>query len=139
MSRQHIAVYGTLMEGYGNNRILSDCKKLGTLRIQGYKMVNLGAFPGVVCTGDPDHTVKAEVWEVDEDAIARMDRLEGHPNFYMRQRVLNLQGHDLFDAALSNDNLWMYVLPSSALESSYHRGFVNHGDWTLWLEGRRNV
>lgn len=77
------AVYGTLKEGFGNHYILNNSSLVhrGFVSIP-FKMVSLGGFPGLI----PDiikNSIFLEIYEVDSDETeARLDRLEGYPNFY---------------------------------------------------------
>lgn len=81
-----IFVYGTLKRGFGNNRIIADQNYLGLGETVAstFQMYSLGGFPGVV---RGSKTIRGELFEVDEEAFARCDRLEGHPYFYRREQV----------------------------------------------------
>lgn len=86
MSKHLIFVYGTLKRGWGNNVIIRDQRFLGeafTL-VPNFRMYSLGGYPGVVAG---DRQIKGEVWEVDDNAFNRCDRLEGNPEFYKREKV----------------------------------------------------
>lgn len=78
-----VFVYGTLKRGHGNHRLLEagGARLLGTDSIKGWSMHDLGAFPAVAEGWD---TVHGEVFEVDAETLARLDRLEGIPSFYQR-------------------------------------------------------
>lgn len=81
-------VYGTLKEGFGNNRILSrGARKLGPAQTEGnFILMDFGGFPGMYeKTGQTP--VTGELWEVDGDALQRCDYLEGHPTFYKRTPI----------------------------------------------------
>jgi gamma-glutamylaminecyclotransferase len=47
---------------------------------------DLGPYPGLVAIGN--HAVSGEVYEVDEPTLAMLDRLEGHPRFYVRRSIV---------------------------------------------------
>lgn len=80
-----VFVYGTLKSGYGNNRLLSSSKFLGTAVVKGYKLFNSG-FP--VATHDENSSVVGEVWEIDEGrTLSNLDALESYPHFYGRDTV----------------------------------------------------
>lgn len=62
-----VFVYGTLRPGKGE-----------TVQIPG-RMFDLGWFPGAVMIGvEPEHRILAEVIEVDDAGLARLDRYEGY-------------------------------------------------------------
>lgn len=71
-----IAVYGTLRKGHGNHHCLGDSPLLGTCILDGFSMVSLGGFPAI--DYDPKGQVVVEVYEVDSEAEARCNRLEGY-------------------------------------------------------------
>lgn len=95
MTNKHkIFVYGTLRRGYGNNRLLEGQTFLGEAytRDPNFAMVSNGWFPYVIRQAtDYYHDqpnaighIWGELWEVDDEALARCDRLEGTPNHYQR-------------------------------------------------------
>lgn len=81
-----IFVYGSLMAGFGNNKLLDTAKFIGEgLTSQTYTMISLGSFPGVLKGGST--SIKGEVYEVDFYTLHRLDQLEGHPNWYKREPI----------------------------------------------------
>jgi len=102
MAKHLIFVYGTLKRGWGNNAIIHDQKFVDTaITSPDFQMYTLGGFPGVVLG---DNHILGEVWEVDDVAFDRCDRLEGHPNFYKRKQI--------FVALDKNEELveaWIYI------------------------------
>lgn len=84
--RTRVFVYGTLLAGEPNNRLLEGARLVAKARTQpSFTLYDFGPFPGMVASGD--HAVVGEVYEVDEPALAAMDRLEGHPRFYQRTSI----------------------------------------------------
>lgn len=87
-----VFVYGTLKTGHGNHRALRDATLLGTHTLDsGFKMFHLGGFPGVVRAtgGTPGYPIHGEVYLVDESTLQSLDWIEGHPNFYEREKVVS--------------------------------------------------
>lgn len=83
-----VFVYGTLMRGYGNHRLLMDpgAIRLGddiTLRKE-YVMTGRGV-PFVSDGGDAH--IAGEVYDVTDAVLKRLDGLEGHPTFYERRII----------------------------------------------------
>lgn len=73
-------VYGTLKRHGSNHRFLAGQHFIGTARTQaGFRLYDLGGYPGLVATapGDGGRSIEGEVWEVDDDALARLDAFEG--------------------------------------------------------------
>jgi gamma-glutamylaminecyclotransferase len=81
-----VFVYGTLMRGEGNHDLLVRARFLGQGRTPSrFALHDLGAFPGLVAGGE--HAVEGEVYIVGPDTLARLDHLEGHPNWYRRAPI----------------------------------------------------
>ena len=79
-------VYGSLLEGLGNHRYLKDARLVRHARTApAYTLVSLGGFPGLLEGGTM--RVLGEVYEVDDETLAAVDRLEGHPSYYERVPV----------------------------------------------------
>lgn len=79
----HVFVYGSLKKGHGNHRCLEGATFVGPGILDNAKMLNLGAFPGIIPAADID--VFGEVYKITPDILKRLDRLEGHPTFYCRK------------------------------------------------------
>jgi gamma-glutamylcyclotransferase (GGCT)/AIG2-like uncharacterized protein YtfP len=87
-----VFVYGTLRKGGLRHPIVERCACLtAEATLQDFAMYNLGPFPAI--TGEAGESVKGEVYEVDEELLALLDRIEGYheknPNdsLYRRKRV----------------------------------------------------
>lgn len=98
----NVFVYGTLKEGFGNNRLLRGrAEKVRDDTLSGYKMYSMGAFPFIVPTGNEEDVVNGEVWYVpdehEEEVEASLDMLEGYPNFYNKHTVYPDGGHEYVD------------------------------------------
>lgn len=94
-----VAVYGTLKRSYHNHTLLGNSKFIGYKNYTGL-MFHMGGYPGVVLGEDvhPDHvchkfvnnyTIACELYEVDGPTLQRLDRLEGHPDWYYRTPMLD--------------------------------------------------
>lgn len=83
-----VAVYGTLRKGQPNHFLLKNAAYIETIKIPKLKMHDFGAFP--FCTNKDtteQDTITAEIYHVDKQTLAALDRLEGHPSFYTRELV----------------------------------------------------
>jgi gamma-glutamylaminecyclotransferase len=86
-----IFVYGTLKRGFGNNTLLARAKLLApATTVQKFKMYSYGGFPAVFESNeDCTAHVAGEIYEVsDENTMANLDGLEGHPDWYRRTPVV---------------------------------------------------
>lgn len=85
-------VYGTLKQGFGNNRVMraskdADGKAIGDsvflceASLPGYEMYSLGGFPAIVPTEDKNSVVIGELWRVvSANQWRNIDALEGCRN-----------------------------------------------------------
>ena len=82
-------VYGTLKRGCKNHHLLAGQTYVGEARTApGYRLHDLGDFPGMVPDAADSGGVTGEVWSVTAAALARLDAFEGVPEgLYRRDRV----------------------------------------------------
>lgn len=79
-----IFVYGTLLRGQVNHRLLAGATYLGPHRTAPrFALYNLGAYPGLARGGGT--AVTGEVYRVDGRTLRRIDRLEECPRLYRRR------------------------------------------------------
>lgn len=110
-----IAVYGTLRKGQGRHQhFLQDSKFIKETRIPGH-IYHLGGFPGYRCEDfGHDDSVICEIYEVSDETLQRIDRLEG-------------VGYGMYDRikAPGQENVfiyeWTYAPPWKDL--------IKSGDW----------
>ena len=115
-----VAVYGTLRKGYGNNRLIKDAEQILTMSIGGFEMKSLGAFP--IAQVNKDKAIVVEIYHITDDELVACDRLEGHPNWYKRTQVGQL------DIGDGEQPLWLYVMPSGEYPDAMP---VESGDWNV--------
>lgn len=132
-------VYGSLKQGFGNHDLLENSKFLGAYDTSSanYRMVSFGAFPGVIeLDGQDEHCyILGELYEVDDDTLALVDRLEGNGHFYTRKVVELSETDDTIEA-------WMYLLPESYLNmeivnqknSRYRVELNERTNWQFWAK-----
>lgn len=118
-----VFVYGTLMKGEYNHHVLEGARFLRPANTQPeHDLFNLGRYPAMVANGST--SVKGELYAVDDEILARLDRLEGHPEYYKRTAI------ELADAAQVQTYLmeWEHV-------DGYPR--IPSGDWRRRQEPAR--
>jgi gamma-glutamylaminecyclotransferase len=116
-------VYGSLMRKMGNHRVLARARFIRTAHTAAsFTLHDLGAYPGMI--GGGTTRIFGEIYEVDDETLAALDRLERHPTFYRRKEI-----------ALSNGaQASAYLLPAARF-GSYP--IVVGGDWRAHLARER--
>lgn len=94
-----VFVYGSLKSGFGNHRLLEDSTFIteDTTKEKEFNMFSFGGFPGIVKGGDD--AIRGELYEVDDNTMNDLDRLESNGYFYQRE-VVSLD---------SGEQAWMYI------------------------------
>jgi gamma-glutamylcyclotransferase (GGCT)/AIG2-like uncharacterized protein YtfP len=116
-----VAVYGTLRQGCGNNRVLGPSEKLGLFKTPPHwEMFSMGGFPGV---RNGDKPITLEVYRVTDECVSQsLDWLEGYSgdesNFYDKTTVHTDWGE-----------AEMYVLQGEQYKGS---PLIEGGDWNEW-------
>jgi len=109
-------VYGSLMRGLCNHRLLADASfVVGTRTRLGYVLYDLGRFPAMVAASRGG-AVAGEVYVVDAATLARIDRLESNGRWYQRTAVPLLDGTTADAYLLRHDQVMEYQV-------------IAHGDW----------
>jgi gamma-glutamylcyclotransferase (GGCT)/AIG2-like uncharacterized protein YtfP len=108
-----VFVYGTLLRGEVNHRLLSAAEYLGDHKTEPrFTLLELGAYPGVVLGG---HTaISGEIYRVGEAAMRQLDRLEDYPRLYDRVLISSAFGRT-----------WIYVYRGRI----QGRRVIASGDW----------
>jgi gamma-glutamylcyclotransferase (GGCT)/AIG2-like uncharacterized protein YtfP len=92
-------VYGTLKPGERNHRLIADARRHGAAEtVPGFRLLH-GDVPAVDRGGTA--RIRGELFAVTAEQLARMDELEGHPDWYRREIV------DLADGRQA----WIYLHP----------------------------
>jgi gamma-glutamylcyclotransferase (GGCT)/AIG2-like uncharacterized protein YtfP len=96
-----VFVYGSLKRGQSNHHLLATARFEGEAQAPGLSLHDLGPFPMAIAaapseTGsatDPETVpVSGELFAVEAETLERLDRLEGVPRLYQRQRLVLLDG-----------------------------------------------
>ena len=81
MKRNYVFTYGTLLRGERNHHYLKDDDFVCTGCIRGFKMFNLGTYPGIEYG---DGRVLGELYLVDDATLEKLDYLEEEGSLYIR-------------------------------------------------------
>jgi gamma-glutamylaminecyclotransferase len=103
--KQVVFVYGTLKRGCPNHFFLDQARLLGVARtVERYALYE-DEYPRLY-KGEQVSRIQGEVYEIDEETLARLDRLEDHPHSYRREEALVELGPGRTLSA------WIYFSPS---------------------------
>ena len=73
-----IFVYGSLKRGHRNHAFLQGQSFLGTAHtVAGFRLFDLGDYPGMVAWPEDKTGVAGEVWAVNAACLVQLDQLEG--------------------------------------------------------------
>ena len=124
-------VYGTLMSGFSNNKMvdmqLSNNKLVdrGTTEEEYTLAVTSLPFPFLM-EEDGNNYVSGEIYKVDEKTLNAIDQLEGHPEWYERKVVSIVT--ELGDKLKA----WAYFMPKSKLIDTVK--VLESGNWREYIE-----
>lgn len=86
MHRTLLFVYGTLRAGERNHRHLRGAALVGPARTPPkFRLVDLGRYPALLEGGET--SVVGEHYRVDDETLAALDELEGHPDLFVRTSI----------------------------------------------------
>ena len=107
-----VFVYGSLKMGLSNHRLLRGSRFIDFAKTDPeYTMISFGHFPAVMRGGTT--AIHGEVYEVDDETLARLDQLEGHPHFYRREQII-----------IAGIKLTTYLLPDDYFTRQGRRGGI---------------
>lgn len=123
-----VAVYGSLREGMGNHGLLRNSTLVArTVTREPYAMYSLGGFPMVSLRGERISPIAIEVYDVDDDVLARLDMLEGYrgdsSSFYDRSEV---------ETAEDGLSALIYHI-EDRVDWRRDPPLVEHGDWVRYV------
>ena len=93
-----VFVYGSLKRGQSHHDQLQGCAWQGDAELRGLALYDLGPFPMAV-VAEPEARLQGEIYRVDGQHLSRLDRFEGAPRLYERQRWPLSDGR----------SVWVYV------------------------------
>jgi len=105
MEEQLVFVYGTLKSGFNNNILLSDSKLVGPGVTDDMYVMYEDGIP-YVSKSSKQSQISGEIYLVDGHTLEDLDMLEGHPQWYKREKTkvtyFNTEGE------LITDYAWLY-------------------------------
>jgi gamma-glutamylcyclotransferase (GGCT)/AIG2-like uncharacterized protein YtfP len=93
MALTTLFVYGTLKSGMSHNHRMAGQELIGSFRtLPRYRLYACGWHPGLVEAAKGGVAVEGELWRVDDQALAELDRFEGGELF--ERRAIAMDGFD---------------------------------------------
>lgn len=141
---KHLFVYGTLKRDFSNHYLLEDQEYVGKAETwNNYIMLRHG-IPYVyeaskAYRGDEGYPlelikgsmIQGEFYKVDDEALARIDQLEGHPSWYCRKQI-NIRV-DIGDDYPMTCRAWIYFMRTQgSMRSKTHNGYP-------WFTSKANI
>lgn len=80
-----VFVYGSLRRGQANHHQLQGASHQGDARLSGLALYDLGPFPMAVASTGPSQPLQGELYRVEPELLAALDRFEGVPRLYQRR------------------------------------------------------
>ena len=115
--KHRVFVYGTLMTGMHNHFRLNNTGVRLLTKLDGAngafemrtRITNAGyPAPVVITEGEQENQIRGEVYEVSNQMLITLDRLEGHPEVYRRETV-RVGYTTLPGEQWASENMWMYI------------------------------
>jgi gamma-glutamylcyclotransferase (GGCT)/AIG2-like uncharacterized protein YtfP len=119
-----VAVYGDLREGLNNHLLVAKCQRIGLGWLTGFRMYNLGDYPGIIATNDESGRIRVEWYRVPDTVLKELDRLEGfnpdstQTSLFLRSPILSPYGSS-----------WIYLYNQPLNNAPY----MEAGDWVRFI------
>ena len=131
-----IAVYGTLKKGYSNYwHYLTGSEHIGKGTTKDKYPLLVSGLPYLIENKGVGHNVEVDVFAVSSTVLARLDILEGHPNWYRRKQIKIKSGKKTL-------NCWVYfnikhkVEANDIMHVSYTQNYKPKAQSTIdWWDG----
>ena len=124
--REHVFVYGTLRPPKPDTpevdtryypQIASYIQAVTPARVLEAELYDLGTYPAA---RPGDNVIQGDLLTVDSQALIIMDRIEGHPTFFRRAKVLT------HDSETGSTEAWIYWAPEGL---TLGKPRIPQGDW----------
>lgn len=121
LARHYIAVYGTLKFNHSNYyHYLYDSPYVGSGHTTDKYPLVIDGLPYLVDRQGIGYNVSVDVFRVDDDTLAKIDTLEGHPDWYCRKQIDILVGRIKPKVV----KCWIYFNPTQIdSQTKFHREY----------------
>lgn len=123
----YLFAYGSLRYGFELHGLLKNSRFVGLAFTEGYKMYDVGSYPGVV---KGEGVIYGEVYEIDDETLSILDKVEdyrGRPDdLYIREKV-KVYFDDRRKYSLSDVNIYVYNQDIAG------RDLIEEGDYSKYV------
>lgn len=113
-----IFVYGSLKRGHTLHFEIEKQHFVGTAEsTPQYRLFDLGEYPGLVKAPTEGHSIRGELYRVDQACLTRLDIVEGVPEgLYVRERI-TLHDNECQGSETETVWAWFYLADVSGMEN----------------------
>jgi gamma-glutamylaminecyclotransferase len=129
LDEELVAVYGTLKMGYSNYwHYLSSSRYVDSGRTLNKYPLIIKGLPYLLDDVSKGHNVEVDIFAVSESTLEKLDRLEGHPNWYRRKKIPIRVGHRILSC-------WIYfnmsekATPDTVMHKRYTQDKSRYTKW----------
>lgn len=123
--RTVIGVYGTLKFNLGNHSLIKGADFIGYGYTSAKRRLCIDGLPYLIRGVHQDgHNVELELYSVDDETLSRVDSLEGHPDFYKREKLkVMIDRSDTSCVKSGSVFAWVYQVGNEYDNGVYHESF----------------
>ena len=130
---QRVFVYGTLRQNGRLHDVLINDSLIATGTVNGRLYNTHGAFPAMTLGDDQNplsgsERVTGEIYLVSPQTLENLDRIEGVPHLYTREKTLVHTG-----VPFAYMRSWVYI-QDEAHCTDYDLALIKSGDWMKFIE-----
>tara|TARA_Y100000004_G_scaffold184404_1_gene233403 strand:- start:36 stop:476 length:441 start_codon:yes stop_codon:yes gene_type:complete len=111
-----VFVYGSLKKGFSNHTLINNKYKITNNKFicdavtadDNFEMISFGGFPGILRRHtEYTNRISGEIYEVDDNTLYQLDRLESNGSFYTREE---LYFFSTSQPSMIKHVAWVYIL-----------------------------
>jgi gamma-glutamylcyclotransferase (GGCT)/AIG2-like uncharacterized protein YtfP len=122
MNKHYVFVYGTLLSDLPNNYLLKTSKLIGEAKtVEKFKLQH--DWIPFLNTEKKEQYIKGEVYEVSDNVLESLDRLEGYSDD--RPKNLNMYNREIIEVKCDNQTLECFVYTNN----NFGKENVPNGDY----------
>lgn len=102
-----VFVYGSLKRGQSNFWLMATAEFIARARTaeQAFRLLDLTAFPALIRTDEGPLSIVGELFAIDDNTLAAVDRLEDNGNLYQREPITVTETDD----PMRQHEAWTYL------------------------------